>query len=248
MYNEEESLPQLIDQLSKLPNPDATGRQLEFVFVDDGSRDDTLSRLTQLLPSDWRAQVVEHDRNRGFGAALRSGIAAATGDIIVSYDADCTYPVEHILVLTQMVLDGCTCATANPFISQGDAQDVPLTRVLLSRANSFLYRLVVGFRASQSITFSCAFRAYRADVIKTIQFRSNGFGAASEIMGRLLLGGASVGQLPSTLTDRRFGTSKMKVVKTIREHLGVLASLAIARFSVSGNPTGLLRHKPSGQP
>jgi dolichol-phosphate mannosyltransferase len=238
MFNEEDSLPQLIQQLGYLNTLKPLDWNFEYVFVDDGSRDRTLAVVQELTPPSWKARIVQHQRNMGFGAGLRSGIDAASGDVIVSYDADCTYPIADTIGLVQHILAGSDCATADPFL-EGQAADVPIQRMLLSRGNSLLYRLVVGSRARNLGTFSCAFRAYRASTIKACSFSSNGFGAASEILGRLVLSGAKIGSVSSNLSTRRYGQSKMRVARAIREHISVLSQLFRYRLHSSQSKSSM---------
>jgi len=133
----------------------------EVVFVDDGSTDDTPRRLAALAALDPRVRVETHETNRGVGAAMRTGLGAARGDVVVVYDADRTYPVEDVARLVAAVGAGADVATASPFAPGGDAGDVPWPRRALSRGAVLAYRAVLGPRARGVATFTCAFRAYR---------------------------------------------------------------------------------------
>src|SRR5262245_42913592 len=111
MYNEEESLPQLFEKLGTLQSVKPRDWRLDFVLVNDGSSDRTVEVANRLKPVEWDAQILSHGVNRGFGAAIRTGFAAARGSIVVCYDADCTYPVEDIIRLVGEVLAGADVAT-----------------------------------------------------------------------------------------------------------------------------------------
>src|SRR5437868_11189659 len=93
----------------------------QWVFVDDGSTDGTADRLAAAASRDPRVTVVTHARNRGVGAAVRTGIAAARGDVVVTYDADRTYPAADAARLVAAVAAGADVATASPFVAGGDA-------------------------------------------------------------------------------------------------------------------------------
>jgi len=226
MYNEEESLPQLFEKLGTLHSLKPSDWRFDLVFVNDGSSDRTVEVAGRLKPSEWDVKMLSHSVNQGFGAAIRTGFAAARGEIVVCYDADCTYPVEDIIKLVREVLAGADVATADAFSNQGKNLRVPLWRRFLSNSNSWLYRLVVGPGGKDIQVYSCAFRAYRGDLVRALRFRSNGFGAASEILGRLILSGARIVQVDSVLTTREFGQSKMRVLKATLEHFKVLWVLA----------------------
>ena len=120
-------------------------------------------------------------------------------------------------------------ATASPFAPGGSLEDVGAFRRFLSRAASGCYRLVLGRHAAGIRTFTCGFRAYRADAVRDLPFRSRGFPATAEILGLLLLRGVRVEEVPSALSTRREGRSKMRTLRAALGHLGVLARLLRAR-------------------
>ena len=85
-YQEEDSLESFAPRL-----PDVIAD--EILFVDDGSTDGTAARLAAIAAADPRVRVVTHAENRGVGAAMRTGLEASRGDVVVVYDADMTYPL-----------------------------------------------------------------------------------------------------------------------------------------------------------
>jgi dolichol-phosphate mannosyltransferase len=206
--------------------------------VDDGSRDETPRRLADLAALDRRVRVLTHPVNRGVGAAMRTGLSAARGDVVVVYDADRTYPPEDIPRLAAALEDGADVATASPFAAGGGSAGVPFGRRLLSRAAASAYRLVVGPRAGALATFTCAFRAYRRSALADLEHQSDGFGAAAEILGRLLLSGRRVVEVPSRLSRRLEGRSKLRLLSASREHLRVLRRLLRLRLR-PGRPRGM---------
>jgi dolichol-phosphate mannosyltransferase len=217
-YQEEDALAAFRPLLAEL---DAT----EVVLVDDGSTDGTAAGLRALEAADPRVRVCTHERNRGVGAAMRTGLGVATGEVVVVYDVDRTYPPADIARLVAAVRSGADVATASPFAAGGATSQVAPWRRLLSKAAAGAYRGVLGPHARGIRTFTCAFRAYRRQVASALPFRSDGFGAAAEMLGLALLGGARVVEVPSRLSGRREGASKMRVVRASVEHLAVLRRL-----------------------
>jgi len=215
MKDEEGSLPLLAEELdglaSALLERDAT---LEVILVDDGSIDRTREVSEDLCSSrdGW------------------NGTAAAQGDVIVSYDADCAYPASDVLLMLDVLASGADIASATPFAAEAEA-DAPLWRLALSQGCSLAYRVVLRGRAGGLRTFTCAFRAYRAETLRASDWQADGFLAAAEIVSRSLLAGARVVEVPSQLRPRAAGVSKMKVVRTTFSHLGLLVRLACARPS-----------------
>lgn len=207
----------------------------EIVFVDDGSTDDTAARLAAAAGRDPRVRIVTHDRNRGVGAAMRSGFAATTGDVVFAYDADRTYPPGDASALVAAVRGGADVATATPFLAGGHLRTT-LLRGWLSRGASLAYRTALGRRAGDVRTFTAGFRAYRGDLVRRTPFRSDGFASTAELLCRLLLSGAKVVEVPSTLCARTEGRSKMRIGRTILGHLRVLAHVVDARLGARVTP------------
>ena len=225
-YQEAEALAAGLTALLALP-----GEQL--VFVDDGSTDGTAAHLAEAARRDPRVTVVTHPRNRGVGAAMRSGFAATTGDVVVAYDADRTYPAADAERLVAAVAAGADVATASPFLA-GGVVAAPWARRVLSKGAALAYRVAVGPAAKGVRTFTAGFRAYRGPLVRGLAFRSDGFASTAEILGRLLLRGARLVEVASTLTTRTEGASKMRVLRAIRGHAGVLVRLFLLRLRGGG--------------
>ncbi len=226
-YQEEDALAALRPHLEAVPAD-------EIVFVDDGSSDGTGASLRQIADDDERVRIVTHPTNRGVGAAMRSGIAATTGARVVVYDADRTYPLEDAARLLASLETGSDIATATPFAEGGGLEDVPAGRSFLSKAAVWGYRIVLGRRAKGLSVFTCAFRAYRGETARAMTWSSDGFPAAAEMLGRAILGGAKVTEVPSKLRRRTEGVSKMRVLPTALGHLGVLGKLLWCRVAGRG--------------
>jgi dolichol-phosphate mannosyltransferase len=230
-FQEEEALDALGRRLASVPAD-------EIVFVDDGSTDRTPALLEALSRADPRVRVRTHPGNRGVGAALRTGAQAAEGDVVVAYDADMTYPVEDARLLVEAVASGADVATASPFLA-GGGLDVGPFRRLLSRGASLAYRLVLGSNARGVRTFTCGFRAYRRGAVQGVRWRSDGFPATAEVLARLLLAGARVVEVPSRLTTRLAGRSKMRTLRALLGHLRVLSGLLATRIASVGREASL---------
>jgi dolichol-phosphate mannosyltransferase len=109
--------------------------------------------------------------------------------------------------------------TASPYHPQGGVENVPSWRLLLSRGASFLYRRLC---ACKLYTYTSFMRAHRRRVIETITFENDGFAGFTEMLLRAGLQGYTVAEMPMVLKSRGVGTSKMKVMYTIRTHLALM--------------------------
>jgi dolichol-phosphate mannosyltransferase len=225
-FNESDSIPTLYDELTPVVAALRRDRSVEVVFVDDGSSDNTGDLLAAAFQGDSDVRVIAHDRNRGLGAALRTGYGHARGRVVVTADSDATYPFQLIPSLLDRLQSGADIVTGSCYHPGGGIENVPAYRVLLSRSASTIYRLIVDRRVH---TYTCMFRAYRRQVLDSVELRADGFLGVTELLVNAMLLGYSVAELPCTLRVRRYGASKAKLVRTTRAHLAFQRQIALAR-------------------
>lgn len=220
-YNEEAGLPSLFARL------DAMHRDLpgwRFLFVDDGSSDETFTALLEATRDrDW-VTVVRHNENLGLGAALRTGFLNATAPVICTIDSDCTYPPERLPELVEKIRQGSEIVTASAWHPESSPAEGGKIRLYLSRMVSSIYKLLIG---QDVYTFTCLFRAYRRETVRGIKFQANGFAAVAELMLRAMLSGSRVDEVPIPLGKRHHGESKLKVGDAIVAHLSLLTLTAL---------------------
>jgi len=227
VLNEEEGISTLQNKLDRLREAFAESAKLEFVFVDDGSSDRTGELLRSTFVNSFNCQILTHSQNRGVGAAFRTGFAQARGSIVCSIDADCTYEPENLRKLVTLLdTTGADIAVASPYHPQGTVENVLPWRLFVSRVCSLGYRLISPVAL---YTYTSIFRAYRREVVKTVPFDADGFVAAAEILIRASERGFRIVESPMTLRGRKVGTSKLRVLKTIRTHLRVMGSVVWRR-------------------
>ena len=224
-HNEAESLSTLFARISEM------GRSLDgvrLVLVNDGSSDGTGKLLHAEFGDDPDAQVVSNAVKLGYGGALKVGLDAADGDILVTIDADTNYDIRDIKKLLKALGNGADIVTASPFID-GGAWHYPFHRFILSRVLATLYRMVLWNQAGDIMTFTCGLRAYRRTILASVRPSADDFLANAEILVRALVLGLSVVQVPATVFDREYGRSKLKTVPIILRHLGFLWKLLMRR-------------------
>jgi len=243
-FNEEESLLVLFEKMDELSrkNPQM---EWEFIFVDDGSTDRTQELLkafqnTVISASERKnapantptrtVKIVAHERNRGVGQAMRTGFENASGDIICTLDADCTYdPLMLSEMVELLVRENADIITASPYHPEGGVKGVPVYRLILSKGLSVLYRLILFPKAARIHTFSAGFRAYRSVSLKDIKFTAGDFLVNTEIMVEAIRKNMKVIEIPMLLKGRAHGASKMKIFKTIKSHLRYIFSILFKR-------------------
>lgn len=222
-YNEAEGIPHLREALRPAIDRLMAEGGVEVIFVDDGSTDGTGDLLRTAFADAPFVWVLTHPRNLGLGAALRTGFQAARGEIIITTDSDGTYPFEEILRMLRFMTEDVDLVTASPYHPGGGIEGVPAWRRLFSFGASFLYRLIL---RSPVRTYTALFRAYRRRVLEAITIETDGYVAVAEIMAKAIRNGFRVAEYPTTLRVRRFGRSKMKILRTILAHLRLMARLA----------------------
>ena len=219
VYNEEAGIGQLSERLASVSKlwPD---RAVEFVFVNDGSADGTQEGLEAVFGGNAQCRIVQHDRNRGVGAAFRTGFGQAQGEVVCTIDADCSYGPENLKLLVEAVeRDGADISVASPYHPLGRVDGVPRWRLFLSKGCSLFYQMIAPVRL---YTYTSVFRAYRRSVIEAVAFEENGFVSAAEVLIRAGELGFRIVEVPMTLHARKIGHSKMKVLRTIRQHVALM--------------------------
>jgi dolichol-phosphate mannosyltransferase len=228
LYNEKDGIPMLADTMSKLASRLRSDYELECVLVDDGSKDETTDEAKKYFGSFPQVVFAKHERNRGLGAAVRTGMERATGEIICTIDSDCTFdPLRIPDMLAIMEREKVDIVTASPYHPQGGVENVLPWRLLLSKGASVIYRRVA---ACKLYSYTALLRAYRRQVIETVPFKSDGFSATTELLLRAAQRGYRISEIPMVLKSRLIGVSKMKVAYTIRMHIGLMSQAFMWRL------------------
>lgn len=219
-YNEVDNVAKLQREFFPVAVELAKTRSVEVVFVDDGSTDGTWPALNDAFGGGKVPGIVvhieRHSANRGLGAALRTGFGVARGEVVVTTDSDGTYQFSEIPALLEHLTPEVDMVTASPYHPQGGVAEVPPYRLILSRGDSLLYRLLVSWNV---YTYTALFRAYRWTVLEHVPFESNGFLAGTELLVNGMLLGYRVAEHPTMLHSRAHGVSKAKIARTILAHL-----------------------------
>ncbi|HEX2908926.1 MAG TPA: glycosyltransferase family 2 protein [Phototrophicaceae bacterium] len=237
-YNEAEGVAQTAEAMRSILIYLRKKYDVEVVFVNDGSRDNTAELLQAEFQADNKVRVISHECNKGLGAAIRTGFQHAGGDIIITTDFDGTYPLNTIpQLLSKMLVEKTDIVTASPYHPQGHVQGVPRYRLIFSFGASLLYRLLVKWNIH---TWTALFRAYRRSVIDTVTFESNDFLAGTELLVKAIRAGYTVSEFPTTLYVRTFGQSSIKIARVTMLHLKFQAKLLKA--ALTGNQADVQPH------
>ena len=175
VYNEKKSLMEI---LKKVEDVDF-GLEKEIILIDDFSTDGTKDLYSQISH-----KILYHDKNKGKGAALRTGLKEATGDIIIIQDADLEYNPEDYKPLVDLVIKDCADVVyGSRLANTQNHENFLFLSFLANTVLSFLTRLLFGVYISDMET---CYKVFRADVIKDIEIESNRFDFEPEITAKVL--------------------------------------------------------------
>ena len=198
--------------------------RLEIIAVNDASSDGTRDILEQLAVQGIVDKVIHHEKNRGKGAAIRSGIAAATGDAIVVQDADLEYDPADLPALLLPIRSREADAVYGSRFQGGPHRVLYFWHYV---GNKFLTLLSNMFTNLNLTDLETCYKLVRADVLKTLPLSSNRFGFEVEITARLAQARARIWEIPISYSGRTYAEGK-KI--TWRD--GIAALYHIIRYNV----------------
>ena len=199
VYNEATTIEHVVDRVRQIPV--AT----EIIAIDDASRDGSGDVLERLRTAGKLDQLVQHPVNRGKGAAIRSGIAHATGDVVVIQDADLEYDPLDLPALLGPIAAGKADAVYGSRFQGGPHRVLYFWHAV---GNRFLTLLSNMFTNLNLTDMETCYKVIRSDLLKRLPLTSNRFGFEVEITARLSQAGARIWELPISYSGRTYAEGK----------------------------------------
>jgi glycosyltransferase involved in cell wall biosynthesis len=202
VYNEVATIERVVEQVAAAE----LGIEKHLVMVDDGSTDgsrEVLRRIGQAHP-EWT--MVFHERNQGKGAALRSGFAAADGDIVVIQDADLEYDPRDLKAMLGPILDGhADVVYGSRFLGGGPHRVLFFWHAVGNRFLTTLSNMLTDLNLTD---MEVCYKMFRRAVLDHIRIRENRFGFEVEITAKVARGGWRVYEVPVAYHGRSYAEGK----------------------------------------
>ena len=218
LYNEEESLPHLVEQLLQALRP--SSERFELVLVNDGSSDRTAEVLEQISREVPELVAVLLRKNYGQTAAMAAGFDVAQGEVIVSLDGDLQNDPADIPMLLAKLRQGYDLVSG----WRHQRQDAALQRKLPSRIANRLIGRVTGVKLHD---YGCSLKAYRREVLSDMRL----YGELHRFLPALaFIEGARITEVKVNHRARQFGSSKYGIDRTFRVLMDLLTVWFMKRF------------------
>jgi glycosyltransferase involved in cell wall biosynthesis len=214
IYNEEQSLPELMEKVIALSR--SLDCSTEIIAINDGSTDRSADILLDIAKNNRRLKVINFSRNYGQTAAIMAGVDFSSGDILISMDADLQNDPDDVPMLLAKLDEGYDVVSG----WRQDRKDALISRNFVSRIANLLISHISGVHLND---YGCTLKAYRREVIKGVRLYGE--------MHRFIpiyasWQGAKVAQIPVRHHARKFGKSKYGLERIFK----VILDLMVVKF------------------
>ncbi len=219
LYNEDESLPELHDWIVRVMK--ANNFSYEIIFVDDGSKDKSWQVIEQLSSSNPAVKGIKFRRNYGKSAALNTGFEVASGNVVITMDADLQDSPEEIPDLYKLIAkDGYDLISG-----WKEKRYDPITKTIPTKLFNWATRKMSGIELHD---FNCGLKSYRHDVVKSIEVYGEMHRYIPVIAKRA--GFTKIGEKSVAHQARKYGTTKFGLERFINGFLDLLSISFVTKF------------------
>lgn len=182
-FNEEKTIVTVLDAISKVQLPDGINKEL--IVVDDCSTDNTKSLVSQYIEqnADLSLRLASHEKNKGKGASLHTGIAKASGDFIIIQDADLEYDPNEYGILLQPILAGfADVVYGSRFVGGKPHRALFFFHTIGNKMLTFLSNVFTGINISDMET---CYKLFKSEIIKPLDLKEKRFGFEPEVTSKI---------------------------------------------------------------
>ncbi len=215
-FNEVSTIETLVERVHAVP------LDKEIILIDDGSTDGTRQVIEKLSRCQENIKAFYHAKNRGKGAALRTGFQAVTGDIVIIQDADLEYDPAEYPRLLQPLLDGRADVVFGSRFLGKPHRVLFFWHYLGNKILTLLSNAITNINLTDMET---GYKAFRADLLESLVFKSNRFGFEPEFTIKVARQGCRIYEVPISYSGRTYAEGKK-----ISWHDGFKAIFTLIRF------------------
>ena len=203
-YQEEATIGEILRRVAAVDTT-PLGFDKEIVVCDDGSKDRTFERATAQAAADPSIRVVRHPENRGKGAAIRTALAAATGDYCLIQDADLEYEVTDYPALLSEVTKGADVVYGSRFLANPRPTGMATANFVANRMLTVTANLLYGLSITDEAT---CFKLFRTDLLRELGLTCTGFEFCPEVTAKLGRRKIKIVEVPIAYTARAIEEGK----------------------------------------
>ncbi|HVH38937.1 MAG TPA: glycosyltransferase family 2 protein [Gemmatimonadaceae bacterium] len=219
VYNERDTIERLLDEVHSV------AVRKEVICVDDHSTDGTREVLARLLAAGRIDRLELHERNRGKGAAIRTALAASTGNVVIVQDADLEYDPADWPGLLAPIIDGRADAVFGSRFLGGPHRVLYYWHSVGNRALTMFSNMLTNLNLTDMET---CYKAIRGELARSLELTSDRFGFEPEVTARLARANARIYEVPISYSGRTYAEGKK-----IGWRDGVAAIGHIIRFNLT---------------
>lgn len=199
VYNEEPTITEIVSRVQ------AVDLQTEIIIVDDGSTDGTSAHLETIVSTFENVRIFRHEKNRGKGAALRTGLAEASGEVIIIQDADLEYDPQDYETLLVPILDGRADVVYGSRFLGGPQRVLFFWHYV---GNKLITLLCDAFSNLNLSDMETGYKVFKKEVIADIALKSNRFGFEPEFTMKIAKKGFRIYEVPISYSGRTYEEGK----------------------------------------